>query len=91
MTNYIFNTTPNSTIGAFGVNAAEAGIWMGGGGMGVDDHTNLFFEVGNGSFNVFNNSAGTEYGDCFIKAFNLQRAGSRGLFYSLQSDQPGAE
>jgi hypothetical protein len=67
LTNYVFNTTPNSTTAAYGGNAAEGGIWMGGGGLGVDDNTNIFFEVGNGSFNVLNNSGGTEYGDSFIK------------------------
>jgi hypothetical protein len=67
LTNYVFNTTPNSTMAAFGANAGEAGIWMGGGGLAVDDNTNLFFEVGNGSFNATNNTGGTEYGDCFIR------------------------
>jgi hypothetical protein len=67
LTNYVFNTTPNSTVAAFGANAAEGGIWMGGGGLSVDDNTNLYFEVGNGSFNVTNNSGNTEYGDSFIK------------------------
>lgn len=67
LTNYVFNTTPNSTIATFGPNAAEGGIWMGGNGLAVDDNTNLFFEVANGSFNVFNNSGKTEYGDSFIK------------------------
>ncbi|MDD5139671.1 MAG: Calx-beta domain-containing protein [Verrucomicrobiales bacterium] len=67
LTNYVFNTTPNSTTAAFGANAAEAGIWMAGGGLSVDDSTNLYFEVGNGSFNATNGSGGTEYGDSFIK------------------------
>jgi hypothetical protein len=67
LTNYVFNTTPNSTTAAFGANAAEAGIWMAGGGLSVDDDTNLYFEVGNGSFNALNGSGGTEYGDSFIK------------------------
>src|SRR5580658_2685916 len=31
--NYAFATTPNATIGAFGVNAGEASIWMGGNGL----------------------------------------------------------
>ena len=43
---------------AYGANAAEGGIWMGGGGLAVDDNTNLYFEVGNGTFNVTNNSGG---------------------------------
>ncbi|HTY87643.1 MAG TPA: Calx-beta domain-containing protein [Candidatus Acidoferrum sp.] len=67
LTNYTFNTTPNSTTAAYGANAAEGGIWMAGGGLSVDDNTNLFFEVGNGTFNVTNNSGRTEYGDSFIK------------------------
>jgi len=67
LTNYVFNTTPNSTVAAYGANAGEAGLWMGGGGLAVDDNNNLFFEVGNGIFNVTNNSGRTEYGDCFMK------------------------
>ena len=67
LTNYVFNTTPNSTTAAYGGNAGEGGIWMSGGGLAVDANTNLFFEVGNGIFNVTNNSGRTEYGDSFIK------------------------
>lgn len=67
LTNYIFNTTPNSSEAAYGNTAGEGGIWMAGGGISVDSATNLYFEVGNGSFNVTNNSGGTEYGDSFIK------------------------
>jgi hypothetical protein len=67
LTNYTFNTTPNSTTAAYGANAGEGGIWMGNGGLAVDNTTNLYFEVGNGIFNAFNNSAGTEYGDTFLR------------------------
>lgn len=67
LTNYVFNTTPNSTIAKYGANAAEGGIWMAGGGLAVDDNTNLYFEVANGIFNVTNNSGYTEYGDSFMK------------------------
>jgi hypothetical protein len=73
LTNYVFNTTPNATTAAYGANAGEAGIWMGGGGLAVDSSNNLFFEVGNGTFTATNNSGGTEYGDSFIK---LSTAGS---------------
>ncbi len=65
LTNYIFNTSPNSTIAAWGANAGECGIWMGGNGLCVDSRTNLYFEVGNGPFNA--NSSGTEYGDSFVR------------------------
>jgi len=67
LTNYVFNATPNSTVAAFGANAGEGGLWMSGGGLAVDDNTNLFFELGNGSFNVTNGSNGTEYGDSFMR------------------------
>jgi hypothetical protein len=67
LTNHVFNTTPNSTTATFGLHAGEAGIWMAGGGMSVDDAGNLYFEVGNGSFNAYNGSGGTEYGDSFMK------------------------
>jgi hypothetical protein len=63
---YIFNTTPNATA-AFNPNAGEGGIWMGGGGLCVDGNTNLYLETGNGTFTATNGSAGTEYGDSFIR------------------------
>jgi uncharacterized repeat protein (TIGR03806 family) len=65
LTNYVFNTTPNATVGDFGGNAAEGGLWMGGNGLSVDANTNLFFEVGNGSFSQ--NTNGGDYGDSFIR------------------------
>jgi hypothetical protein len=65
LTNRIFNTTPNSTVAAWGANAGEGGLWMGGNGPLVDAATNLFFEIGNGPFSADTN--GTEYGDSFVK------------------------
>lgn len=65
LTNRIFVTTPNSTVAAWGANAGEGGLWMGGNGPLVDANTNLFFEVGNGPFNADTN--GTEYSDSFMK------------------------
>jgi len=66
LTNYVFNTTPNATTALFGANAGEAGIWMSGNGPLVDANTNLYFMVGNGSYNA-SNPGGTEYGECFVK------------------------
>jgi hypothetical protein len=65
LTNYIFNTTPNSTVAAWGANAGEGGLWMGGNGPLVDAATNLYFEVANGPFNADTN--GTEYSDSFMR------------------------
>jgi hypothetical protein len=67
LTNFVFNSTPNSTVAAYGANAGEGGIWMSGGGLAVDANTNLYFETGNGVFTATNGSGGTEYGDSFVK------------------------
>ena len=65
LTNYIFNTTPNATTGAFGGNAGEGALWMGGNGLCVDANTNLYLETANGSFSQ--NTNGGDYGDSFVK------------------------
>jgi mono/diheme cytochrome c family protein len=65
VTNYVFASTPNASMSAFGVNAGEASIWMGGNGLCVDASSNLYFETGNGSFS--SNTNGGDYGDCFVK------------------------
>src|SRR5258708_27355396 len=65
LTNYVFATTPNATTNAFGVNAGEGALWMGGNGLCVDAGTNLYFETGNGSFSASTN--GGDYGDSFVK------------------------
>lgn len=67
LTNYVFNSTPNGTTNQFGTNAGEGGIWMSGNGLAVDANTNLYFEIGNGTFTATNGSGGTEYGDSFVK------------------------
>jgi hypothetical protein len=64
---YVFNTTPNGTTAQFGSIAGEGGIWMGGGGLAVDANNNLYFSTGDGNFNAFNGSGGTEYGSSFLK------------------------
>ncbi len=65
LTNLVFNTTPNATSAAFGANAAEGALWMGGNGLCVDSNTNLYFETANGSFSQ--NTNGGDYGDSFMK------------------------
>jgi mono/diheme cytochrome c family protein len=65
LTNYTFATTPNATTSAFGINAGEGALWMGGDGLCVDNQSNLYFESGNGSFSAYTN--GGDYGDSFIK------------------------
>ncbi len=61
----IFNTTPNATTAAFGIHAAEGGIWQGGHGLVVDANTNLYFITGNGSFSQ--NTNGGDYSDTVMK------------------------
>ena len=65
LTNYVFNVTPNATKAAFGPEAGEGGLWMSGCGLTVDDHTNLYFETANGSFDA--DTGGSDYGDSFMK------------------------
>jgi autotransporter-associated beta strand protein len=65
LTNYIFNSTPNATTTAFGANAGEGALWMGGDGLCVDANTNLYFETANGSFSE--NTNGSDYGDSFVR------------------------
>ncbi len=71
LTNYIFNTTPNATKSAFGGNAGEGALWMGGNGLCVDANTNLYFETANGSFSQ--NTNGGDYGDSFVKLSTTNR------------------
>lgn len=70
---HIFNSTANSTVAEAGTNAGEAGIWMAGSGPAVDSADNLYFSTGNGSFDAFNESGGTEYGDTFLKLSTVKR------------------
>jgi hypothetical protein len=68
LTNQVFNTTPNATEAQFGPHAGEGALWMGGDGLCVDEATNVYFEVANGSFDAdpsFGN--GVDYGDSFLK------------------------
>lgn len=61
----VFNTTPNATVAAFGANAGEGALWMGGDGVCVDASNNLFFATANGSFSQETN--GGDYGDSIVK------------------------
>ncbi len=64
--NKVFVSTPNGTTAQFGPIAGRGGVWMGGGGV-ASDGNNLFFSTGDGNFNAFPGSHGTEYGDSVIK------------------------
>lgn len=73
--NQIFNTTPNATRARFGPHAGEGALWMSGDGLCVDENTNLFFEVANGSFTAAPSLGnGVDYGDSFMR---LSTAGNR--------------
>ena len=61
----VFNTTPNASVAGFGANAAEGGVWQGGGGICVDASNNIYFETGNGSFSA--NTNGGDYADTIMK------------------------
>ena len=65
--NYVMCTTPNGTVDQFGSIAGRGAVWMGGGGMAVDNKNNLYFATGDGNFTAFNNSGGTDYADTYLK------------------------
>lgn len=65
LASHVFNTTPNATKAVFGSHAGEGALWMSGGGLCVDANSNLYFEVGNGSFDA--DTGGGDYGDSFIE------------------------
>ena len=69
---YVFCSTPNGTTNDYGSTAGDGGIWGGGAGQAVDGNGNLYFGTGDGNFNAFPNSNGTEYGNSII---NLSTAG----------------
>jgi hypothetical protein len=84
----IFNTTPNASTAAFGANAAEGGIWQGGGGICVDTNNNLYFETGNGSFSA--NTNGGDYADTILKLSTTNTATTNNLLvadYFTPNDQ----
>ncbi|HXR03333.1 MAG TPA: chitobiase/beta-hexosaminidase C-terminal domain-containing protein, partial [Verrucomicrobiae bacterium] len=84
----IFNTTPNASVTAFGGNAAEGGIWQGGGGICVDTNNNLYFETGNGSFSA--NTNGGDYADTILKLSTTNAATTNDLLvadYFTPNDQ----
>ncbi len=64
---YVFCSTPNGTTNEFGSIAGRGGIWGGGAGQAIDADGNLYFGTGDGNFNAFPNSNGTEYGDSILK------------------------
>ena len=84
---YVFNTTPNATVAAFGANAGEGALWMGGDGLCVDANNNLYFATANGSFSA--NTNGGDYSDSFVKLSTTNGLGGGRLFHSLQPGLPG--
>jgi hypothetical protein len=63
---YVFCSTPNGTVAQYGSIAGEGGIWMSGGGPAFDG-ANLYLSTGDGNFNAFPGSNGTEYGSSALK------------------------
>ena len=68
---WVFCTTPN---------AMKGGIWMGGGGIGVDASGNLYFSTGNGTFDGPSSTGGSnDFGDSLLK---LNPSGARTDFFT---------
>jgi hypothetical protein len=75
----VFNTSPN------GINA---GVWMSGGGPAADTSGNIYFAVGNGTFDAAS-STGTnnDYGDSVIKLGPPSGGSFSSLNYFRSSEQ----
>ena len=82
LTNSIFCTTPNATMAAFGANAGEGALWMGGNGLSVDTNNNLYFETANGSFQ--NTNGWGDYADSFMKLSTTNGLAVTDYFTPLQ-------
>ena len=61
---YVFCTTPNGTE-ATTPGGADGGVWQAGKGLTADGQGNIYFTVGNGTFDA--NSGGSDYGMSFMK------------------------
>jgi uncharacterized repeat protein (TIGR03806 family) len=85
---YAFNTTPNATVAAFGVNAGEGALWMGGDGLCADASNNLFFATANGSFSA--NTNGGDYGDSFMRLSTTNGLGVADYFTPYNAAQLAA-
>lgn len=69
----VFNTSPN------GINT---GVWMSGNGPSADSGGNIYFAVGNGTFDVTNTTGPTnDYGDSIIKLGPPSGGGFSSLSY----------
>ncbi len=61
----VFNTTPNGLTDPSGYPLGGGALWGGGAGPAADSSGNIYFETGNGTFDV--NLGGSDYGDSFMK------------------------
>ncbi len=68
---YDQSTLKQSSVFDFAPNGSEAAIWASGGGTASDDQENLYFSVGNGTFDTTLNAQGfpdkADYGNAFVK------------------------
>ena len=61
---YVFCTTPNGSASTT-PGGADGGVWQAGKGLTADSSGNIYFSVGNGTFDA--NNGGIDYGMCYLK------------------------
>jgi hypothetical protein len=62
----VWVTTPNGLTDPSGYPIGAGGIWQGGAGPAADSNGSIYFETGNGTFDV-DLPGGIDYGDSFVK------------------------
>ena len=61
---YVFCTTPNGSASTT-PGGADGGVWQAGKGLTADSAGNIYFSVGNGTFDA--DKGGIDYGMCYMK------------------------
>ena len=68
---YNENTLAQTGVLNFTPNGRQGAVWGSGGGLASDASGNLFFDIGNGTFDVTQNASGfpvmSDYGNAFVK------------------------
>jgi len=80
----IFNSTPNGKTDPSGYPIGGGGIWQAGAGPAADSNGSIYFETGNGSFDI--DTGGIDYGDSFVR-LNFRKGLNAGDYFTPENQQ----